>query len=102
MPSVIILVPKIIRRPQMASSVKTPAGPALVKDDAPKSKTTKLTKILPSDRVTFAKQLEILRGYAAASAQGTKAVTNVELASIIGMAAETISTCNAFFSSVGF
>lgn len=84
----------------MATAVRKPTGPALVKDGPPKSR-TKLTRPLPFDRVTVAKQLETLRGFAAASAQGTKAVSNVEVAAIVKMARETISTCNGFFADIG-
>src|SRR5216683_2161994 len=82
----------------MASSVKAPTGPALVKNE-PKSK-TKPSRVLPFDRVTFTKQLEIVRAYAAASAQGTRSVPNTEVAATIKMAVETISSCNAFLSSI--
>jgi hypothetical protein len=84
----------------MASAIRKPAGPALVRDEPPTQK-PKPTRPLPFDRVTVAKQLDILRGYAAASAQGTKPVSNVEVASFVKMAAETISTCNAFFANIG-
>jgi hypothetical protein len=85
----------------MASSVnKAPTGPALVKNEPPPKTKTKASRILPFERVTFAKQLEILRAYAAASLQGT--VSNAEVASIVGLAPETVSMCNGFYSSVGF
>lgn len=84
----------------MASTVKTPAGPELVKDEQAKSK-SKPSRILPFDRVQFAKQLDVLRAFAAASNQGTKSVTNVEAAAIVAMAPETLSACNAFFVSSG-
>jgi hypothetical protein len=84
----------------MASTVKTPTGPELVKEDQAKSK-SKPSRVLPFDRVQSAKQLEILRAYAAASNQGTKSVTNVEAAAIVGLAQETLSSCNAFFVNVG-
>src|SRR6266851_5711450 len=80
----------------MASTVKTPAGPELVRESK-----SKPNRVLPFDRVQIIKQLEILRAFAAASNQGTKAVTNVEAAGIVGMAPETLSACNAFFISIG-
>jgi hypothetical protein len=100
-PSEIIDVPKILKETNMASSAKNATGPELVKGEQPKSK-LKPTKSLPFDRVQFTKQLEILRAYAAASAQGTKTATNIEVAAIVGMAAETVSMCNGFFTSLGF
>lgn len=79
---------------------RTASGPIAIDDEAEKPK-TQPTRTLPCDRVTFVRQLEILRGYAAASGQGSKAVRNSDVAATIGMAQETISACNAFFSSVG-
>ncbi|HZU29055.1 MAG TPA: hypothetical protein VFA04_26260 [Bryobacteraceae bacterium] len=84
----------------MASHSKA-VGPALVTDETATRK-AKPSKTLPFDRVALAKQLEILRAYAAASAQGTKLVTNSEVASIVGLVAETVSMCNGFLSSIGF
>lgn len=89
----------------MAIAAKNASGPVLLDDDKPKSKNpptkNQPTKTLPHDRVPVARQLEIIRGYAAASAQGSKAVRNIDVASTIGMAQETISSCNAFLSSIG-
>ncbi len=62
----------------------------------------KLTKILPTDRIGFDKQLDILRAYAACSAQGTKSVTLDELAGVMKMAPTTVTMANPFLSSVGF
>jgi hypothetical protein len=78
-------------------------GPALVDDatPAPKQPAPKPLKPLPSDRVTTAKQLEILRAFAAVSNQGTKPVGNREVAGVINITPESISSCNAFFSSIG-
>jgi hypothetical protein len=86
----------------MASvAVKKPAGPALVKDGLPTTR-VKPTRTLPFDRVAFPKQLEIVRAYGAASAQGAKVVTNAEVASMVGLSHETVSMCNGFFVSLGF
>ena len=62
----------------MASTAKTANGPIPVEDDNLKLK-NQPNKTLPCERVTFARQLEILRGYAAASAQGSKAVRNADV-----------------------
>lgn len=85
----------------MASANKPLVGPELVKSEHPKSK-QKPTRTLPFDRIQFTKHLEILRAYAAATNQGTKNVTVVEASKIMRMAPETLSACNAFFTSVGF
>lgn len=62
---------------------------------------SKPTKFLPTDRITFSKQLDILRAWAAASGPLGKAVTNTDVADIVKMQASTVSMANAFFSSVG-
>jgi len=87
------------RENRMATNPKTSAAPALAEEPAKK---VKPTKALPTDRINVAKQLEILRAYAAASQYGAKAVSNGEVASMVGMIPETISLGNGFLSSVGF
>jgi hypothetical protein len=92
----------------------TATGPAVVseiptekkaKKSQPKQKArreVKLTRILPTDRIGFDKQLDILRAYAACSAQGSKSVTLEELAGTVKMAPTTVTMANPFLSSVGF
>lgn len=57
-------------------------------------------KQLPTRRVAFGKQLDLLRGYAAGGADGT-GVTNEELSEIVGLAPKTASLVNTFFADVG-
>src|SRR2546429_1161223 len=59
------------------------------------------TKPLPTDRVSFAKQLEILRGYAALVAQGTAAPTNPAVADLVGLNRNTTILAHPFFIDVG-
>lgn len=59
-------------------------------------------KPLPTDRITFVKQIGILRAYAVASGPTGKTVTNREVAEIIKMGENTTSLANAFFIDVGF
>lgn len=59
------------------------------------------TKFLPSERIAFPKQLDILRGWAAASGPLRKPVTNNDVAEIVKMQPSTVSMANAFFSSIG-
>jgi hypothetical protein len=59
------------------------------------------TKTLPTDRISFDKQLDILRAYAAASAGGTKSATLDEVSAVVKMAVTTISMANPFFSNIG-
>jgi hypothetical protein len=67
----------------------------------PKTARSKPTKTLPTERIAFPKQLEILRAYAAASGTTAKSVTNKEVADITRMAETTVSIGNAFFCSIG-
>lgn len=46
------------------------------------------------------KQLEVLRAYAAACGDSPRAVANPEVASIIGLKADTVSMVNGFFASL--
>lgn len=59
------------------------------------------TKILPTDRINFTKQLDLLRAWAAASSPPGKAVANAEVAEMVKMQASTVSLANPFFASVG-
>lgn len=65
------------------------------------SKRTSLTRSLPTDRVTFTSQLEILRAYPAAYEKSGTAVSLDDLKGFINMAPATISLTNSFFCNVG-
>jgi hypothetical protein len=58
-------------------------------------------RILPTSRITFEKQLDILRAYAAASADGTRAARVKEVAGIVELAEVTLSMANPFLTNVG-
>jgi hypothetical protein len=60
-----------------------------------------MSEILPTPRISFPKQLDLLRAYAAASGPAMKPVTLTEVASIVGMTSSTISLASPFFNSVG-
>lgn len=62
---------------------------------------SKPTKFLPSERITFTRQLDVLRGWAAAGGPLRKAVSNNEVAKIVDMQPSTVSLNNAFYSSIG-
>jgi len=85
-----------------ALKTKQPSGgtPKVVSKPAQKSPSRR-TKVLPTERITFARQLDLLRGWAAASGPLRKVVTNNEVAKIIDMQPSTVSIANAFFSSIG-
>lgn len=61
----------------------------------------KPTKALPTDRIAFPKQLDLLRAYAVASGPNKRQVTLAEVAALIKMNAATISLANAFFTEIG-
>jgi hypothetical protein len=56
---------------------------------------------LPTARIAFPQQLNILRAYAAASGATHKAVGNDEVADIVQLSKTTVPLANPFFSSVG-
>ncbi|MCH8901980.1 MAG: hypothetical protein IIC88_06740 [Chloroflexi bacterium] len=58
-------------------------------------------KPLPTSRISLAKQLEILRAYAAASGDDQKAVGLADVAGIANIAKDTISLANRFLLPVG-
>src|SRR5438128_2338340 len=70
-----------------------------VTEDAPRA--PKPNKTLPTTRIAFAKQIEILRAYGAAYALNSRAVTTNDIAKSVGMAASTVPLANAFFLEVG-
>src|SRR5260370_36747439 len=77
-------------------------SPKAKKPDRPaKATASRPTKFLPSERITFARQLDILRGWAAASGPLRKVVNNIEVGKVITMQPSTVSLNNAFYSSVG-
>lgn len=98
------------KKTPQASSAEPPVWVAPKKEkpsNKPKAKparvvaSSKPTKFLPTDRITFSRQLDILRAWAAASGPLGKPVTNNDVADIVKMQASTVSMANAFFSSVG-
>jgi hypothetical protein len=66
-----------------------------------KSKRSRPTKVLATDRIKFEKQLELLRAYASISGAERQPVTNKEVAEIVGIQESTVGLSNAFFSDVG-
>ncbi|WP_242109100.1 hypothetical protein [Luteimonas aquatica] len=70
---------------------------------SPRPRMNKLVKVIPTDRVSFDKQMSVLRAYAAASGPEKKAVSNDEVSAVIsGLAASSISLCNPYLSDCGF
>lgn len=58
---------------------------------------TKPTRPLPTERIAFPKQLDILRAYAVAHEATGKGVTNSEIGNIVKMAPSTVPHANTFF-----
>lgn len=67
-----------------------------------KSTRTRPKKILPTDRIGFPKQLELLRAYAAAAGPTGKAVSLNDAAAIVKMVSATVSLASPFFTDIGF
>jgi hypothetical protein len=65
-------------------------------------KTVAPLKRLPTPRIAYPKQLDLLRAYAAASGQGAKPVDNEGVATLVKMSPATVSLANPFFADVGF
>ena len=59
------------------------------------------TRVLPTNRITFSKQLDMLRAYAAASGPAAKIVTNKEVAAILKVVESTARMANPFFVDCG-
>lgn len=93
--------------PEAGSSATSPQ-PENVEDDvssngvlALQAPRQKPTKALPTDRIAFPRQLDLLRAYAVASGPNKRQVTLAEVAALIKMNAATISLANAFFTEIG-
>lgn len=79
-----------------------PAGAPVQPQGQARASRANLTKVLPTDRVSFEKQIAALRAYAAASGPGKRPVSNDEVAAVMaGLAASSISLCNPFFNDAG-
>lgn len=69
--------------------------------ESQKTVKAKPQKVLPTERLNFEKQLNVLRGYAAASGPERKAISNRDVGAIIPLHENTVSTCNPFFQDIG-
>lgn len=79
---------------QVAGATPAPIGP----EARPKKTTPK--KVLPTNRMAFAKQLDTLRGWAIAGSDG--GATNQQVAAIVGLRADTVTLGNTFFLDAKF
>jgi hypothetical protein len=69
--------------------------------ESSKTRGPKPAKILPTDRIRFDKQTDILRAFAAVSGHEKKAVTAEEVGTIVKMAGSTIGQITPFFVDAG-
>jgi hypothetical protein len=79
-------------------SMADDVGAAVDSTPLDKTKRQRPTKPLPTDRIAFPKQLDILRAYAVAHETTGRPVTNAEIGNIVKMAASTVPHANSFFS----
>lgn len=84
----------------MATQPVSIASAAADEQAAPKAR-SKPNKTLPTDRITFTRQLDLLRAWAAASSPSGKVVSNTDVADMVKMMSSTVSLANPFFASIG-
>jgi hypothetical protein len=56
---------------------------------------------LPTNRIAFPKQLDLLRAWASLSGPARRVVTNNEVGAVAKMSSDTVSLANSFFADVG-
>src|SRR6266487_4292685 len=62
---------------------------------------TRPTRYLPTDRIGFPRQLELLRAYGALSGAAGRPVKNREAAEMLKMSESTVSLMNPFYTDSG-
>jgi hypothetical protein len=92
--------PSVVTHPSSKPTSK--AKKKAEKSTAKAAPAAKPERYLPTERITFRRQLDLLRGYAAATNDGSKSVTNKEVAAFVDMTESTASIANAFFIQNGF
>jgi hypothetical protein len=86
----------------MTETAKPISGPLESGEPKARRERASLSKVLPTERIMFDKQAEVLRAYAAVyAANGGQPVTNEKAGEIVGLSGSTISQTNAFFTDVG-
>lgn len=98
----LVTKPSPEKQPSQAVQPPPPPRKPETKKPAPKkSERSRPTQTLPTERIAFTKQLDLLRVYASASGAAKKVVTLAEVESIIKMKASTVSLTSAFFTDTG-
>lgn len=77
-------------------TAEAPAAPS-----TPATPKRRPNKTLPTERIAFPKQLELLHAHAIQSHDGERPATNVAVADMVGMSHSTVSLANPFFTDVG-
>lgn len=86
----------------MAVNEQPGSNAEATENEAQKARKVKPSKPLPTDRLAFAKQIDVLRAYAAlARSSPGKSISNQEVASITKLNPNTVSLANGFFAEVG-
>jgi hypothetical protein len=93
----------------MYQDPSTPASPvtgepeqtSAERPSQPRNKKTRPKKTLPTDRIAFPKQLDILRAHAVLSNEGEKPATNMAVGDMVGMTHSTVSLANPFLADIG-
>ena len=82
------------------NGTEIPVQTELDTSQAATTKRPKTQKVLPTDRIAFQKQMDVLRAYGQLGSEG-KPVTNADVAGIVKMHANTTSLANGFFIDAG-
>lgn len=91
-----------LRVADTAKAAEQSAKPIPQKKPEKTAEAGKPNKALPTVRIAFAKQLDLLRAYAAASGPSARMVNLKDVAEIVQMSATTIPLANPFFVDVKF
>src|SRR5215210_6833932 len=65
------------------------------------TRATSKSKILPTPRIAFARQMDLLRAYGNVGGHEGRPVSHVDVAPLVKIAASTASLANPFFADVG-
>jgi len=87
--------------PKVVGSIP-PDAPTAAPEPPKKQSGDRGSKVLPTDRVGYTKQYELLRGYAAMAAQGKSVISNAEVAELVKIHPNTAILAHPFFLDVGF
>lgn len=84
-----------------ADFTRQPAIPSQAPQSSPSGRKRRLVKTLPTDRIPFPRQLEIISAIPVAYEKANTPITFKEVGSILGMSEATLLQMSAFLSDVG-